>query len=437
MTHEKPPVPEPTANYPAYQHADMKRQVEENFNPGAAGEIAEEWKSIGETFTQLAVDFRVIVSGSESGWTGSAGEGVRTALAKVGDFSDLTGDHFTATGTALHDQTTAAAEAKSRMPDPVDYDPKKMFTDAISSGSLVELAALPVTMPLRKAESEEAKAEAVRVMQARDDAMRSATSSMPAFAETPTVTRDQGTATSTSQTSSTSTHTVDPGTRSGSTETPNTGRTDPSGTTTPSWTAPPTLPPPSATPPVTLPQPPPSAPPTQPPWLAPPGTRPPGSGPTAPPRRPVPPPPGLRPPGGGNNPPGRGPGGGPRAGGGPGGGGRPGVPTMPGTGGRGGAPGGFGPLGGGGQSGFGPNSPNNPNSPQGPNGPNGPAGTPRQGGPAGQGGRGPTNTPGTPAATGAGAGQGAEDQEHKAKYLIPTDDYFDDNRLVAPPTIGE
>ncbi|MFD1151648.1 hypothetical protein, partial [Saccharothrix hoggarensis] len=46
---------------------------------------------------------------------------------------------------------------------------------------------------------------------------------------------------------------------------------------------------------------------------------------------------------------------------------------------------------------------------------------------------------GAPAGMGAGGqgGQGGEDQEHKAKYLIPTDDYFDDNRLVAPPTIGE
>ncbi|MFC6094430.1 hypothetical protein ACFP3R_34630, partial [Saccharothrix lopnurensis] len=62
------------------------------------------------------------------------------------------------------------------------------------------------------------------------------------------------------------------------------------------------------------------------------------------------------------------------------------------------------------------------------------------GGPAG--GRGAAGTPGAAGAAGgagagAGAGQGAEDQEHQSKYLIPTDDYFDDERLVAPPTIGE
>ncbi|MFC6094622.1 hypothetical protein, partial [Saccharothrix lopnurensis] len=398
MTMEKPPVPEPTANYPAHRHEDMKRQVEENFNPGSAGEIAGEWESIGATFTQLAVDFQVIVSGSESGWTGSAGEGVRAALAKVGRFSDMTGDHFTATGTALHHQTTAASEAKTRMPDPIEYDPRKMFTDAIGSGSLFQLAALPVTMPLQKARSENAKAEAVQVMQVRDDTMRSATSSMPAFAELPTVTRDQGTATGSDKTtSSVTTHSVDPTSRTGSPETAGTrrgdsGGDDTGGTTHASWTAPSNVTPPAVTPPVAPPPPITTAPPIQPPWVTPPGARPPGGSQDVPPRRPVPPP-GARPPGPRPGPPGSGTGrGGPGGLGGPGG--RPGGPGgMPGggvPGGAGGAGGrgGFGPLGAGGQSGFGPT------------GTPGPGG---HGGPAG--GRGAAGTRGA-----AGAGRGGEGQ---------------------------
>lgn len=412
MTHEKPRVPEPTANYPAHEHEDLKRHVEEKFTPSLAGEVADKWKSIGSTFTQMAVDFQVIVNGSQDAWTGSAAEGARAALAKVGKFSDMTGDHFTATGTALHSQTTAAAEAKARMPEPVAYDPKKMFTDAISSGNIVNLAALPMTMPMQKAKSDGAKAEAVQVMQSRDDAMRSATSAMPAFAEMPTVTHEQGTATSTTQTSSVNTRTVEPSSRVG-TNTPSTGTTG--GTTTTSWTAPPTVaPPPPVTPPVNLPPSGPPAPPVTPPWAMPPGTRPP----TTPPGKLPPqsgrhlPPPNVRPPGL----PGRGPGG---PGGPNGTGGRPGMPGGPGGGaGR----GGFGPIGPGGQSGFGP------------------TGTPNHAGAPGQGGRGAAGAPGAMAGMGAGGqgqGQGGEDQEHKAKYLIPTDEYFDDNRLVSPPTIGE
>ena len=37
---------------------------------------------------------------------------------------------------------------------------------------------------------------------------------------------------------------------------------------------------------------------------------------------------------------------------------------------------------------------------------------------------------------GAGKGGGEEDKEHKSNYLVPTDDFFDDERMVAPPVIG-
>jgi hypothetical protein len=38
---------------------------------------------------------------------------------------------------------------------------------------------------------------------------------------------------------------------------------------------------------------------------------------------------------------------------------------------------------------------------------------------------------------GAGAGKGGEeDKEHKSNYLVPTDEFFDDDRMVAPPVIG-
>jgi hypothetical protein len=38
---------------------------------------------------------------------------------------------------------------------------------------------------------------------------------------------------------------------------------------------------------------------------------------------------------------------------------------------------------------------------------------------------------------GGGKGEGGEDQEHQSKYLVPTDDHFNDQRMVAPPVIGE
>lgn len=38
---------------------------------------------------------------------------------------------------------------------------------------------------------------------------------------------------------------------------------------------------------------------------------------------------------------------------------------------------------------------------------------------------------------GAGRGEGADDLEHKTKYVEPNDEAFGDGRMVAPPVIGE
>src|SRR4051812_39150401 len=104
MAPEKPAVPEPTANYPGQRHEDMKRLVEENYDPVQVAGVADAWKNIGKDLTELAVDFTILVNGSHAGWTGSAAEGARAALGKVGTFADTAGDQFTATGNAVHEQ---------------------------------------------------------------------------------------------------------------------------------------------------------------------------------------------------------------------------------------------------------------------------------------------------------------------------------------------
>ena len=96
------------------------------------------------------------------------------------------------------------------MPPPVPFNPQKMFTDAVSSGNFLDVMALPFTIPDQKAKADEARAEAVRVMYARDDALYSATLGMPALAEPPKVTQEQGVTTTSSHNSSVATHTVDP-----------------------------------------------------------------------------------------------------------------------------------------------------------------------------------------------------------------------------------
>ncbi|NUS63624.1 MAG: hypothetical protein HOQ46_08240, partial [Saccharothrix sp.] len=281
----KPTLNLPSARYEAYRHTELAQVVEQNFKPEIAHRIADDWKTIGEALTELAVDFSVIITGSKDGWTGSAAEGARNALLKVGEFSDTTGDHFIRTSEAVREQADAAGEAKTKMPPPVDFDPQKMFSDAVRSGNLLDVMALPFAIPAQKAKADAARAEAVDVLYARDDALYSATLGMPALAEPPKVTQEQGVTTTASHTSSAVTRTVDPvgraGTETTTTASPmgTTGVADTSGTTRTSWTPPTVTTPPPQTPPQAPPahHQPPTTPPVPPPGVMPPGRRPVGS----------------------------------------------------------------------------------------------------------------------------------------------------------------
>ncbi|MEV6243760.1 hypothetical protein [Lentzea sp. NPDC051838] len=405
MAPVKPTVPHPNSNYPGQQHEHMKGLVTQNYAPETATAAADVWKSFGTTFKELATDFNILVNGSQSAWTGRAADGVRNALSKIGTFADQTGEGFTRTAGAIEQQREAAVQANKSMPDPVEFNPLDIAKKWAGPSILFPpaIVASPVEMYMKHNEQQEAKAEAVQVMQTRDNTMMSAAMSMPTMESTPQVTQDQGVTQTSSSNNSHSLSNVNANQRFSNTGMPNvpTPNGTNNGTTNPSWVAPPTNPPGG-----------------NPPGGNPPGGNPPGG--NRPPFTPPFTPPGMRPPGGGQ--PGRpgqgGPGGG--RGGGPGG-----------AGGRGMGPGGMAGVGGSGRGGgsFGPSNPGGGAGVMGAGGPGaagGSAGAAGKAGAAGAGGMG-----------GAGAGKGGEeDKEHKSNYLVPTDEFFDDDRMVAPPVIG-
>ncbi|NUT52276.1 MAG: hypothetical protein HOV94_34025 [Saccharothrix sp.] len=410
-----PTPPPPMWRYQAYTHPAMVQVVDDEFRPEVALEIADDWKRIGETMRDLSVSFSVIITGSKEGWHGSAAEGAREALLKVGEFSRVAGDQFARTGEVVREQTYVADEAKAKMPPVVDYDPMKMISEAAHSGNPFKVLALPFAIRAQAEKADEARTQALDVLNARDEALHSATLAMPTLAEPPKVTRDQDVygRYEVDQDPHTK-HPVTPVEQAGTGTTTATANTPPppavptdqGGTTRSSWFTPPTSTPPVPTPPPGLQQytyqqqPPPGM---APPGALPPGRRP-GSGSVVPPRGTPRVPPGGGPAvgAGGRNALGR-------AGG------------VPGTGMPGAAGGGAGVPGGGQRTpGFGPAG----------SAVSGPAGGAGRAGSPGAGGFGAAGAPG-------GQGQGGEDREHETKYLIPTDEYFDDTRMVAPETIGE
>ncbi|WP_330272856.1 hypothetical protein OG205_39205 [Lentzea sp. NBC_00516] len=425
----KAAVPTPTDNYPGQQHEHMKSLVTQNYAPETATEAVDVWRAFGTTFKDLATDFNILINGSQSAWTGRAAEGVRNALGKIGTFADQTGEGFTRTAGAIEQQREAAVQANKSMPAPVEFNPLKIAGKwALAGGPLnpVAMVGAPVEMISTHNEQQGAKEEAVQVMQTRDSTMMSAAMSMPTMESTPQVTQDQGVTQTSSTTSSHSLSNVNANqqfSNNSSTGMPSMPPGSNNGTTNAAWAAPqvkdPSLQPgnnnqnnPGGQ----------NRPPFTPPGVLPPGMRPPGG--TQ-----------GRPPGGGpgmgrGGPGGGGPGGGGPGGGGPGGGGSGGGGAG---GGRGTGPGGMAGVGGSGRGmgSFGPATPGgSAGVAGGPGGGTGAAGA----GAAGRGGA--AGGMGAGGGAGAGKGGGEEDKEHKSNYLVPTDDFFDDERMVAPPVIG-
>ncbi|MGW4113130.1 hypothetical protein ACWEFJ_19855 [Actinosynnema sp. NPDC004786] len=402
--------PAPDIRYEAASHEALVDLAKANLDTVKANRIVSNWADIGKTLGELAEAFSGIVRRSTEQWTGEAGEKARAALLKVGRFCDMASSQFTRTSETISAQTEIAGEAALRMPPVVKPTPEEVYYSMVGTGDVISIVAAPRFYAAQYAKSLEAKAQAVDVLYARDNALHSAALGMPQLDEPPKVTREQDVVTGDSQPSSVSTRSVDSNVRIGNvggtgtataatTQVPGptvVGGSD--GTTRASWTAPSTTPPP-LTPPSPGYHQPPVTPPGLPPAMMPPGRRP-ATGPVVPPR-------GVTPPGGGS-------------------------PVGGGRGGRPGVPGGF-PAAGGGGAGA-------------PGGPGVPGGAQRAGGfgPAGSGAFGSSGGQGrvapgmAPVGAAAPAGTaGAEDQEHQTKYLIPTDEYFDDTRMVAPETIGE
>ncbi|MFT7835048.1 PPE domain-containing protein [Saccharothrix sp. BKS2] len=427
-----------------------------NEGPGVAASrpIEDKWKALSETLAEIDTSIHDGLAKLGAVWEGSSANAAQAALSPLGEWASDAQRASDVMKSSAQLQGEYIVDARKEMPEPVP-----VTTEAPSTGDKI-LGALtgPVGMmhviqqqqdhERQEAAQDNAEAKAVEVMNSYQSSSEWNSSTLGEFVPPPQVVIDTPPPAGAGQYNS---YTV---AQSAGQPWTTPGGGGGGGTTTPSWA------PPSGSP---VPQPgllPGNNGTTNPSW-APPGNPTPTPQPVPPPpvavRPPVGPPPMWTPPlppRTGPVPP-RGPGGpggpgarpnlppGARVPGGPGG---PGVPGGPGArGGMPGVPGGPGMPGGPGAHGGVPGGPNPAGA-----GPRGPvAGGPGGFGPGGfgPGGPGAAGGPGRPGGAGAGMaggaagarpGEGEEDQEHKlADYLVETDDVFGDDRLVAPPVIGE
>ncbi|WP_267936182.1 PPE domain-containing protein [Saccharothrix sp. S26] len=439
-----------------YAHPDLYRMINEGPGVAASRPLEDSWKSLSEALGEIDTSIQEGLAKLGASWEGETADTTTASLSPLAAWAADAQQGSNTMETSAQLQAEYIANARKEMPEPVPVTTEApSLGDKILGGLTGPVGMMHVIQQQQDHERQEAaqdnaEAKAVEVMNNYQSSSEWNADTLGKFVPPPKVVIDTPPPAGAGEyNNSSANYTSTPtwtapsgggGTTTTSWAPPSTGSqvTLPGqlpgtggGNTTPSWAPPstgtPTPPPPTVNPPVNPPVRPPVGPVPPPTWTPP---KPPTDG-----QRPVPPrvptgPGGPRPGLPANRVPGM-PGmpGGP---GGPGGHGpngpgmRPGVPGMPGAGMPGaGLPGGSNPAGlpgrGGvpGAGGFGPG-----------------AGVPGAGGP------GAAGRPGGPGlaggAPGAHGGEGEDDLEHKAAdYLVETNDVFGDDRLVAPPVIGE
>ncbi|MQA09652.1 MAG: hypothetical protein GEU98_14080 [Pseudonocardiaceae bacterium] len=182
-----PSLPGPDHNYPAQSHEQLKSWVDQNNDPGGSQGVADEWRDVGQRLTIASELLKGAVEGSADRWTGSAAERMREAVAAYGKWSAHTGASAEQLSGAVGEQSSSAADARNRMPDPVPYEPGKMIGDAVKSGNILDIASLPGKMAAQKAAHDAAKQQAEQVVQARDTTLQAVGSNVQPFAPPPSL----------------------------------------------------------------------------------------------------------------------------------------------------------------------------------------------------------------------------------------------------------
>ncbi|WP_367134299.1 PPE domain-containing protein [Saccharothrix sp. HUAS TT1] len=434
-----------------------------NEGPGVAASrpLEDSWKALSESLGDIDTSIREGLGRLGASWEGETADTTVASLSPLSAWASDAQQGSSTMETSAQLQADYISTARKEMPEPVPVTTEApSLGDKIVGGLTGPIGMMHVIQQQQDHERQEAaqdnaEAKAVEVMNNYQSSSEWNADTLGKFVPPPKVVIDTpppagaGEFNSTSA-NYTSTSTWTPPSDSGGSTRPSwapppTGTPVPQvttlpgttgGNTNPSWAPPPTgtptPTPPTFTPPVNQPtpvRPPIGVPPLPPGWTRP---QPPGNGQPVPPKT-GPGGPGAQRP---NVPTGRAPGmpGMPGGPGGPGGPGnpanvRPGMPGMPGAGG----------VPGSGLPGSGLPGGNNPA------GLAGRGGVPGAGGfGPGAGGPGAAGRPGAPGAgmaggaAGAHGGDGEDDIEHKAAdYLVETNDVFGDDRLVAPPVIGE
>lgn len=118
---DKPPEIGGT-HYLSYEHRELKRFVNEKFDPTSVHEAGRYYNKVGGDLIEFSGRIRDAAMKTEQSWQGRAGDAMRGKMTSLSDHMGHSGEAAQLTGNQLGLQAEAAERARNAMPEPVDVD---------------------------------------------------------------------------------------------------------------------------------------------------------------------------------------------------------------------------------------------------------------------------------------------------------------------------
>ncbi|WP_433265055.1 PPE domain-containing protein [Actinosynnema sp. CS-041913] len=169
-----------TQNWASRSHRELYDAVHTNNDPGQTGEIGAEWGQFGTELTESARVINERVAATETGWTGEAADGARSAIKLLADWITETAANAVEVGKRVEDQSRIMENARASMPEPVEFG-WDQATGAFTAGGLRGFASSAADVQAANDQARAAHEQAVAVMTTMEDESRTVDETTPRF----------------------------------------------------------------------------------------------------------------------------------------------------------------------------------------------------------------------------------------------------------------
>ncbi|MER7013380.1 PPE domain-containing protein [Saccharopolyspora sp. NPDC000359] len=172
-------------HYLSFEHKEMDRFVKENFDPTEVHDVGRIYHGHGQDLLEVAEEYRRAVEKTEETWQGEAGDAMRAHVTQLAEHMSHSGNAAQLTGNQIGLQAEAGERAKNSMPEVIEFDMKQELKNYFSDPNPFTAISRANDIMEKQEKSQAAHAEAAQVMSTMEGDFGQAAAQTPAFVPAP------------------------------------------------------------------------------------------------------------------------------------------------------------------------------------------------------------------------------------------------------------